>query len=90
MPVGLGISTVSKILTGDHTNVGYTTVEFLVSDAMSNEPLIAAIDRRSGNKDLGTMIDSLDDAKDAVSWWVGRLEITLTDWKKPKGFFFPR
>lgn len=69
LPVGLGISTISKITTGEHTNVGSATVELLVSDSESDTPLFAAIDRQAGNKDFSTMIDSLDDAKDAINWW---------------------
>lgn len=83
LPVGIGISVISKVITGEHTNVGKARAEMLLSDAMSGEPLIAAIDKRSGNKDLGTMINSLDDAKDAISWWTDRLGITLTNWQKP-------
>ncbi|MGR5236878.1 DUF3313 domain-containing protein [Vibrio alfacsensis] len=78
LPVGLGISTISKITTGEHTNVGSATVELLVSDSESDTPLFAAIDRQAGNKDFSTMIDSLDDAKDAISWWVDRLGVTLS------------
>ncbi|AXY03181.1 DUF3313 domain-containing protein [Vibrio alfacsensis] len=78
LPVGLGISTISKITTGEHTNVGSATVELLVSDSQSDTPLFAAIDRQAGNKDFSTMIDSLDDAKDAINWWVDRLGVTLS------------
>ncbi len=78
LPVGLGISTISKITTGEHTNVGSATVELLVSDSESDAPLFAAIDRQAGNKDFSTMIDSLDDAKDAINWWVDRLGVTLS------------
>nr|WP_245621545.1 DUF3313 domain-containing protein [Enterovibrio calviensis] len=77
LPVGLGISTISKITTGEHTNVGSATIELLASDASTDKPLFAAIDREAGNKDLSTMIDSLDDAKDAINWWVDRLGQTL-------------
>ncbi|MEZ8029185.1 DUF3313 domain-containing protein [Enterovibrio norvegicus] len=77
LPVGLGISTISKITTGQHTNVGSATIELLASDANTDKPLFAAIDRETGNKDLSTMIDSLDDAKDAINWWVDRLGQTL-------------
>ncbi|MBO7911260.1 hypothetical protein AB4166_03460 [Vibrio splendidus] len=35
------------------------------------------IDREAGNKDFSTMIDSLDDAKDAINYWVERLGDTL-------------
>ncbi|MFA0087419.1 hypothetical protein BCU70_19280 [Vibrio sp. 10N.286.49.C2] len=77
LPVGLGISTISKITTGEHTNVGKATIELMVSDSITDDPIIAVIDRRSGNKDMSTMIDSLDDAKDVINWWVERLGVTL-------------
>lgn len=51
LPVGLGISSVSKVVTGEFTN--------------------------AGSKDFCTMIDSTDDAKDAINWWVERLGSTL-------------
>ncbi|WWE60211.1 DUF3313 domain-containing protein [Parasalinivibrio latis] len=81
LPVGLGISTISKVITGEHTNVGAASVEVLISDAMTGEPIIAAIDRRSGNKDFSTIISSTDDAKDAINWWVERLANTLNHYK---------
>lgn len=56
-------------------------MEILISDAITGEPIIAAIDRKSGNKDLSTMIDSSDDIKDAINWWVKRLSLTLTQYK---------
>lgn len=43
----------------------------------NNKPLIAAIDRRTGNKDFGTMIDFLDDHKDVIDWWIKRLGETF-------------
>lgn len=72
LPMGLGISIVSKIVSGDHTNVGYATIEMLIRDANTNEPLLAVIDRRSGDKDLGTIFDSTDDVEDAIRWWVNK------------------
>ena len=74
---GLAMSTISKVATGEHTNVGSASVELLVSDAQDGTPLFAAIDREAGNKDFSTMIDSLDDAKDAINYWVERLGDTL-------------
>ena len=78
LPIGLGISAISKVTTGAHTNVGKATIELLVSDSMTDKPLFAAIDRQAGNKDLSTMIDSLDDIKEVISWWVERLGMTLS------------
>lgn len=77
LPFGLGISSISKVVTGEHTNVGSATIELMISDANSGQPIVAVIDRKAGSKDLGTMIDSTDDAKDAVDWWVERLGVTL-------------
>lgn len=77
LPFGLAVSTISKVATGEHTNVGSASVELLVSDAQDGTPLFAAIDREAGNKDFSTMIDSLDDAKDAINYWVERLDVTL-------------
>lgn len=83
LPFGLALSTISKVTTGEHTNVGSASIELLVSDASSGQALFAAIDRQAGNKDLSTMIDSLDDAKDAINYWVDRLAITLDGWQRP-------
>lgn len=77
LPFGLAISTISKVTTGEHTNVGSASIELLVSDAKTGQALFAAIDRQAGNKDLSTMIDSLDDAKDAINYWIDRLGTTL-------------
>ncbi len=77
LPVGLGISSVSKVVTGEFTNVGSATIELMFSDANTGEPILAVIDRHAGSKDLSTMIDSTDDAKDAINWWVERLGSTL-------------
>ncbi len=65
LPFGLAMSTISKVTTGEHTTG--SAKELLVSDAQEGTPLFAAIDREAGNKDFSTMIDSLDDAKDAES-----------------------
>lgn len=82
LPFGLAMSTISKVTTGEHTNVGSASVELLVSDAQDGTPLFAAIDREAGNKDFSTMIDSLDDAKDAINYWVERLGVTLDNPEK--------
>lgn len=83
LPVGLAISTISKVTTGEHTNVGSASLELLVSDAQTGNPLFAAIDRETGNKDFSTMVDALDDAKDAINYWIERLGVTLQGWQQP-------
>jgi len=77
LPVGLALSTISKLTTGEHTNVGSATIEATVTDAETGERLVAVIDRHAGDKDLGTITDPLDDAKDAIKWWASKLQETL-------------
>lgn len=80
LPVGSTASTVSKIAIGEHVNTGRVTVELLVSDARSREPLVAVIDKQFDHQNLGTMIESPDAAKAPISLWADRLWITLRDW----------
>jgi hypothetical protein len=77
MPVGLGISTVSKLVTGEHTNVGSASMELVATDSITGVSLFAAIDRRVGGKNLKKIADPLSDAKDAFKWWAERLRHTL-------------
>ncbi|MEF1307090.1 DUF3313 domain-containing protein, partial [Vibrio owensii] len=72
LPFGIGVSTISKLTTGEHTNVGEATIELLVSDSKTAEPIFAVIDRHVGDKDLDNIVDGLSGAKDAIDWWVNR------------------
>lgn len=71
---------VARIVAGEQVNAGPVTVELLVRDARSGEPLVAAIDKQFDGQDLGTLIESPDGAEDAISLWADRLWITLRDW----------
>ncbi|CAH1526980.1 conserved exported hypothetical protein [Vibrio owensii] len=77
LPFGIGVSTISKLTTGEHTNVGEATIELLVSDSKTAEPIFAVIDRHVGDKDLDNIVDGLSGAKDAIDWWVNRLFVTF-------------
>lgn len=77
MPIGLGISTVSRIVVGEHTNVGSASTEMLATDSVTNKALFAAIDRRPGSKDLKKLADPLSDAKEAFKWWASRLRFAI-------------
>jgi hypothetical protein len=76
-PVGLGISTVSKAVTGEHTNVGSASMEALVSDSLTGKTLFAAIDREAGSKNPKNLLESHAAAKEAFKLWAGRLRKTL-------------
>ncbi|QIZ78240.1 DUF3313 domain-containing protein [Ferrimonas lipolytica] len=79
LPFGIGISAVSEVVTGEPTNVGAATIELKVSDAISDKPLFAAIDNKSGEKRLSGIFDSTSDVRDAIDFWVDRLGHTLKD-----------
>ena len=77
LPFGIGMSAISKITTGEHTNVGSASIELLVSDSSNGQPIFAAIDREVGDKDLDNIVDSFSGAKDAIRSWVERLGRTV-------------
>lgn len=81
LPAYRGTSSVSRIITTDEaTNVAGVTVELLVSDATTSEPLIAAIDKRFGNYEIIMTIASRDNVKEATTLWTDRLWTTLSYW----------
>jgi hypothetical protein len=80
LPESLGIATISKIVTGEHTRINGATVELLVSDARTNEPLILVIDKHFGSSALGETTNAPDDAQEAISQWLERLWTTLSYW----------
>lgn len=77
LPIGFGISTIAWVATGEHIQTGNATAEVLVSESQTDAPLIAIIDRRSGNKDFSTITDNTDDVKDAINDWVDQLGNTF-------------
>lgn len=76
-PIGLAISTFSKVITGEHTNVGSASMEATLTDSITKKGIFAVIDRHAGRKDLKKIVDSSSDAKKAFKWWAERLKNTL-------------
>lgn len=77
MPIGIGISVASRVVTGEHTNVGSASMEALASDSVSNKALFAAIDRHPGGKNPLKIYDTLTDAKSAFERWAKRFRRVL-------------
>ena len=80
LPVVPEISSAAKIVVDELIVPGNVMAELLVSDAESHKPLIATIDKQFGNEDIGSIIDSRDATKEAVSKWVERFWTTLYYW----------
>lgn len=77
LPVGIGISVASRVVTGEHTNVGSASMEALASDSQSGKALFAAIDRHPGGKNPAKIYDTLTDAKAAFKRWASRFRCVL-------------
>ncbi|MBF0395996.1 MAG: DUF3313 family protein [Desulfobacterales bacterium] len=70
---GLVSSMLYKITTGAHLFVGQAAIEVEVLDSITNERLLAVVDRRSGGRlDLVKGITEWDQVKDAFVYWVTR------------------
>lgn len=77
---GSATSTVTTIVADAQTRTGGVTVELLVSDAQTNEALLAAIDRNFSDQDFGPMLASTDGVQKAITLWADRLWTTLSYW----------
>ena len=73
-------SRVTTMVAAEQANIGSITVELLVSDGKTDEPLVAAIDKRFTTKPIGMTITAKDGAKESIALWAERLWITLRDW----------
>ncbi|MDH3453753.1 MAG: DUF3313 domain-containing protein [Desulfuromonadales bacterium] len=80
LPVSPGRFGVSMVAAAEPANIGSVTVELLVSDATTNQPLVAAIDKRFSNKDLAMTISSPTGTQKAIAMWAERLWTTLAYW----------
>ncbi len=74
LPIGIAISALKFVGTGEGLGVGEASVEFEILDSVTKERLGAAVDRRSGNKYTGNFdkFDRWRAIKDAMDFWAGR------------------
>jgi hypothetical protein len=71
-PITGAISGMSKMATGTSAFVGAASVEVEVSDAETGEVLLAAVDRRVGEKTLSGATDPWGDVQNAFQVWSDR------------------
>jgi hypothetical protein len=79
-PIGLGISTVKKGITGTHTFVGEASMEAEFLDSQTNEQIAAVIDRKAAGK--AKVIKGMSKwghAKDSFNFWAKRLRKWLDE-----------
>jgi hypothetical protein len=79
------VSSTTKLATGAHAFVGRASIEGEVTDALTGTRLLAAVDRRSGEKSLATA-GEWNDVKAAMDYWAVRLDQRLVQERK-LGYF---
>lgn len=81
LPIGIAASLVKYSATGKASAVGEITVEMRLTDATTGELLAAALDRRVGGKDWGSVTNKWYSADEALKYWAGRVSYALCDAK---------
>lgn len=77
MPIGWAVSGATKVTTDENLGTGEAATEIEFVDAMTNERLAAAVDRRQGGK--GAFRGKWDDTKDAFDFWAKRFRQRLDE-----------
>jgi len=77
LPPARLISEGTKLATGTHAFVGETTIELEVLDSISNDRLLAIVDKRSGGKHYEGSTDNWADVKQACDWWAQKMSTEL-------------
>ena len=70
---------VTRLATGTHLFVGKAGVEGEITDSVTGERLLAAVDRRAGEKVFRGSQSSWSDVKDAFDFWALRLRDRLRE-----------
>lgn len=72
-PYGMALSLAKDFITGKPSAVGEISMEIKAVDAGTGELLGAAVDRRVGGKSFSGMMDTWDDANQAMRYWAKRV-----------------
>lgn len=73
------LSGMKRIATGTAAFVGRAGIEGEVLDAMTNQRLFAAVDRRAGQNRLQGSLSTWDDVQQAFDYWGGRIRARLAE-----------
>lgn len=79
VPIGLGISLVKKGATGGWTGGGETGVEVKVTDSLTDEVILIAVDERKAA--FEERFSKYGAAKDAFKFWAGRITTFMDETK---------
>jgi hypothetical protein len=77
VPIGIGLNLIKYTITGKQMGVGEISAELKITDSMTGELLVAALDRRVGGKDITKLWSSWYNADEALKFWSMRLAYVL-------------
>jgi hypothetical protein len=83
IPVGMAVSLLQSVAFGRGSGVGSVSAELDVQDARTSERLMAAVDRRIGDKYTGQFdkFDKWHATQEAFDYWAGRMNTRLIELK---------
>ena len=83
VPVGLALDLLKLAATGTHASVGEASVEAELTDAVTGQRLLAAVDARAGRKVIASgNFTAWGDVKDPYDYWAKKLQQRLTELRK--------
>jgi hypothetical protein len=82
VPPFLVLSGVKALATGTGAFMGAASLEGEITDSVTNELLIAAVDRRVGVKNISNAWRTWDEVEDAYDYWARRIRERLAEERK--------
>jgi hypothetical protein len=82
VPQMLLVSSVKELVTGTPSFVGSVAVEAELLDSATGERLAAAVDKRTGQKDLMGVTSKWDDVDEACDYWAEKMRARLAEFRK--------
>ena len=85
VPQMRALSTVKRIATGTDAFVGKAGVEGEIEDSITDQRLVAAVDRQVGQKRLQGVTNTWDDVQGAFDYWSERVRARLAEFRAGRG-----
>jgi hypothetical protein len=82
VPQMLLVSSVKELVTGTPSFVGSVAVEAELLDSATGERLAAAVDKRTGQKELMGVTSKWDDVDEACDYWAEKMRARLAEFRR--------
>ena len=78
VPMALGVSTLKQLTFGTATFVADASIEVEAEDSLTQETLVAAVDRRAGGKGWSKKFNKWGKVEKAFDYWSEKIQTRLT------------